>query len=335
MVFKNNDVIKNKIYHKRDLKLLFIMVIIFSLFYIVAFFVIRQPTVKKSEYKYLVKCDPTKLREYVDFLCNQVPPRNHKHEEGLEKTRNFIYEVFSKYGNEVLVDEWSEEKNTFKNISLNFEQSQKKSIIIGAHYDVWSNLPGADDNASGVAGLLELARMFSEVQPKVNIELVAFDAEEPTYFGSKLMGSYIHSKKIKESKKEVIGMVCLGMIGYYSKTQPMSYIFMNILYPRKGNFIAVVGRWEDRKMAKKFKQGINGTKRIKCVSYSGPKIIGVDLSDHSSYWNEGFNAVMITDTAFLRNPNYHTKNDLPETLNYEKMATVIDGVFNTVMNYEN
>lgn len=287
------------------------------------------------EYKYLVRCDQTKLKDYVDFLSNKVPPRNHKHKEGLEKTRNLIYEVFSKYGKEVEVDEWSEGENIFKNISLKFEQSKKRSIIIGAHYDVWGDFPGADDNASGVAGLLELARMFSEVKPKISVELVAFDSEEPPYFmDCKLMGSCIHSKKIKESKKEVIGMVCLEMIGYYSKTQSMSYIFMNILYPIKGNFIAVVGRYDDRKMAKKFKQGINGTKRIKCVSYSGPKIIGVDLSDHRNYWDKGYNAVMITDTAFLRNQNYHTEKDLPETLNYEKMAAVVDGVFNTVMNYE-
>jgi len=114
----------------------------------------------------------------------------------------------------------------------------------------------------------------------------------------------------------------------------MLYTFMTILYPRKGDFIAVVGRYRDRKMARKFKQGINGALGVKALSYNGPKIIGVDLSDQRNYWNEGYNAVMITDTAFLRNPYYHSEKDLPETLNYQKMAGVVDGVFSTVLSLE-
>lgn len=316
------------------LKIVVSLISIFLCFLVIVGLIVRQPTFKKIQYNFSVKCDPQKLKEHVEFFSLVVPPRNHRFEKGLEETRKYIYDVFSKYGNDINIDEWSKNENVFKNISLRIGNSNRRLLVIGAHYDVWGDFPGADDNASGVAGLLELARLFSYHKPKIDVELIAFDAEEPPYMGSDLMGSLIHAKKLKESKREVAGMVCLEMIGYYSKSQPMLYTFMNILYPREGNFIAVVGRYQDREMAKRFKQAINGAGELKVVSYNGPKIIGVDLSDQRNYWNEGYNAVMITDTAFLRNPYYHSEKDLPETLDYAKMANVINGVFSAVLSYE-
>lgn len=318
----------------KSVKFFLLFTTFFIVLSIILGLIIRQPTFKKIPYNYSVKCDPQKLKEYVEYLSLLVPPRNHRFEKGLEETRNYIKNVFARYGDDIKIDEWSKEEIVFKNISLNIKGSNEKLIVIGAHYDVWGDFPGADDNASGVAGLLELARLFSVQKPPISVELVAYDSEEPPFMGSDLMGSFVHAKKLKESKKEVAGMVCLEMIGYYSESQPMLYTFMTILYPRKGDFIAVVGRYRDRKMARKFKQGINGALGVKALSYNGPKIIGVDLSDQRNYWNEGYNAVMITDTAFLRNPYYHSEKDLPETVNYQKMAGVVDGVFSTVLSLE-
>jgi len=328
------EVSKEKRRFPKLLKISLLTVLLVVVFFSLSGLLIRQPTFKTIEYKWTIKSDPQKLQEYVEFLSLKSPPRNHRFEKGLEDTRNYIYEVFSRYGEKVEVEEWSKGENIFKNISVKIGDNERKLIVIGAHYDVWGDFPGADDNASGVAGLLELARLFSEAKPPVQVELVAYDAEEPPYMGSELMGSYVHSKKLKESNKEVVGMVCLEMIGFYSDTQPMIYTFMNILYPKKGDFIAVVGRYQDREMARRFKKSINGTKGVKAVSYSGPKIIGVDLSDQRNYWSEGFKAVMITDTAFLRNPYYHTDKDLPKTLDYKKMASVVDGVFSAVQSYK-
>lgn len=315
------------------LKIFLISILILFAIVLLSGLMIRQPTFTTLEYKWTIKSDPQKLKEYVEYLSVKSLPRNHRFENGLEETRNYIYQTFKKYGDNVEIEEWSKGGHTFKNISMKIGASEGKMIVIGAHYDVWGDFPGADDNASGVAGLLELARLFSEKKPPIQVELVAYDSEEPPFMGSELMGSFVHARKLKESQREVVGMVCLEMIGYYADEQPMIYTFMSIVYPKKGDFIAVVGRFQDIKMARRFKKAINGRKGVKAVSYNGPKIVGVDLSDQRNYWSERYEAIMITDTAFLRNPYYHTDKDLPTTLDYQKMASVIDGVFSAVQSY--
>lgn len=306
----------------------------FSFIYLLLFLFIRQPSSKKIEYKHTVTSTPDSLRKYVEYLCYDIPPRNHKHPEGLLKTRELILSVFRKYSSDVVTREWENGDFSFQNISAFFGDKSKEKVIIGAHYDVWSDFPGADDNASGVAALLELARLFNSSPPKIRVELIAYDSEEPPFFGGKEMGSFVHSLEVKQKNEKVRVMVCLEMIGYYSKKQTMSYFLMDLLYPKKGNFIAVVGRYKERLFVKQFKAGINGRGVTKAVGYCGPMILGVDLSDHRNFWNIGLNAVMITDTAFLRNPNYHTEKDLPSTLDYKKMSGVVDGVFSTIMAME-
>jgi len=203
--------------------------------------------------------------------------------------------------------------------------------VVGAHYDVCGDLPGADDNASGVAGLLEIARLLATRPPRVPVELVAFSTEEPPFFGGADMGSAVHAADLLRQRVHVTGMICLEMIGCYTDGTVRSPWLLGLVYPRRGDFVAVVGRWEDRRLARRVKAGAKGAGGIRVVSFSGPPILGADLSDHRNYWSSGFHAVMVTDTAYLRNPRYHTSLDLPETLDYRRMAAVVDGVFNAIV----
>ena len=128
-------------------------------------------------------------------------------------------------------------------------------------------------------------------------------------------------------------MICLEMIGYYAPAQPDQNLLFRMLYPRNGRFIALVGRWADRSLVREAKKCFRGATQVQAVSYSGPVAVGADLSDHLNYWAHGFPAFMVTDTAFLRNPNYHAAGDTTDTLDYQRMAGVVDGVLSTVLHF--
>ena len=173
------------------------------------------------------------------------------------------------------------------------------------------DLPGADDNASGVAGLLEIARLLSTRPPSVPVELVAFSTEEPPFFGGMEMGSAVHAADLLRRKEPVAGMICLEMIGCFTDDVVPSPWLLGLVYPRTGDFVAVVGRRQDHRLVSQVKAGMKGAGSVRVCSFTGPPILGADLSDHRNYWFAGFTAVMVTDTAYLRNPRYHTSLDLP------------------------
>ncbi|MCI5222697.1 MAG: M28 family peptidase, partial [Candidatus Electrothrix sp. AR4] len=131
--------------------------------------------------------------------------------------------------------------------------------------------------------------------------------------------------------RKVKAMICLEMIGYFVEKQDYFSWALRLAYPRNGLYAAIVGRWQDRQLAKTVKRSFNGASDLQALSYSGPILFGADLSDHRNYWRHGYPAVMITDTAFLRNPNYHTRKDTAETLDYQRMAKVVDGVLSSVL----
>jgi hypothetical protein len=160
--------------------------------------------------------------------------------------------------------------------------------------------------------------------------LVAFANEEPPFFGSDEMGSAIHAARLAATHRPVQAMICLEMIGYFSPKQTWPNWLFALAYPRQGDFIGVTGGWTDRPLARQVKRAIAGAGGIPVVSFSGPREAS-DASDQRNYWHHGWTAVMITDTAFLRNPNYHTAGDTADTLDYKKMARVIDGVANAVL----
>ncbi|MGZ4049469.1 MAG: M28 family peptidase, partial [Bacteroidia bacterium] len=205
------------------------------------------------------------------------------------------------------------------------------------HYDVCDDQPGADDNASGVAGLLEIARLLKEQSSNLiyRVDLVAYTLEEPPNFRTANMGSAVHAKMLHDNHIKVKAMICLEMIGYYSdkkKSQEYPIGLMKLFYPRKANFIAVIGKMGQGKTTREIRNKLNDKSSVRAISLNAPAVVpGIDFSDHLNYWKYGYVAVMITDTSFYRNANYHERSDTLETLNIDKMAEVIKGVFNSIM----
>jgi Zn-dependent M28 family amino/carboxypeptidase len=226
---------------------------------------------------------------------------------------------------------------THRNFIARFGPAEGPLIVIGAHYDSCGQTPGADDNASGVAGLLELARLLAMNPPPHPVELVAFTLEEPPYFRTEHMGSFQHARALAHSGREVRLMVSLEMIGFFRDTpgsQQYPVSALGLLYPDTGNFITVVGGYENFGDMRRIKALFLGASDLPVATINAPRSVqGVDFSDHASYWHFGMPAVMVTDTAFLRNPNYHESGDTADTLDYERMAKVVRAVHAVAMRY--
>jgi len=228
-------------------------------------------------------------------------------------------------------------RHIYRNVLCSFGKETAARIVIGAHYDVCGDQPGADDNASGVAGLLALAQIFSVCPPGGGrrIDLVAYCLEEPPFFRTEFMGSAVHAEHLYRKGIEVLAMLCLEMIGYYSSeagSQSYPLPFMKWRYPDRGDFVAVVGRTRERNLVHRVAELVAAGCSVNVQHLSAPAfVVGVDMSDHLNYWKHGYPAVMITDTAFYRNPHYHSRTDRPDTLDYEIMSEVICGIASTAL----
>jgi Zn-dependent M28 family amino/carboxypeptidase len=273
----------------------------------------------------------------VEYLTGIRPFRNYQNPSSLEKTAEYIEGIFRKHSQSVNIQNFSVGNQIFKNIIASFNIEKKERIIIGAHYDVAGDTPGADDNASGVAGLLEIARLLDEESPdlKYRVDLVAYPNEEPPFFGTKDMGSYVHASSLYKNKIPVKIMICLEMIGYFTdkeNSQSFPFPFMKYIYPTTGNFIGVVGKLGQKNITLKVRDIMRNYSTLPVFSINAPSFIpGVDYSDHRNYWHFGYKAVMITDTAFYRNPHYHRRSDTIGTLDFERLYQVIKGVYNVCL----
>jgi Zn-dependent M28 family amino/carboxypeptidase len=224
---------------------------------------------------------------------------------------------------------------THHNVLAHVGPETAERLVVGAHYDACEPGVGADDNASGVAGLLELARILALDPPALRVDLVAFTLEEPPYFRTPRMGSAIHAGSLREAGVRVRAMIALEMIGFF-RDEPGSQEYpapgLALLYPSRGDFIAVVGCLGQAGLVRQVKRAMAGAMELDVRSISAPRFVpGVDFSDQLSYWNAGYAAVMVTDTAFYRNPHYHEASDRPETLDFARMAQVVEGVHAAVL----
>lgn len=285
-----------------------------------------------------MKANTERLYKDVEFLTEISPPRNYLNLDSLQKVVDYIKKEFEEMGVSSVAQKWMARKNEYTNLIASYEPLKSKRLIVGAHYDVAGDQPGADDNASAVAGLLETARMVFKNKPALDygIDFVAYCLEEPPFFGSELMGSYVHAKSLNDNKVDVIGMICYEMIGYFSD-EPNSQDYpspdLAALYPDVANFIIVVGIDEyqefnakvHRLMAKD--SGID----VQVIHFPNPDGLA-GLSDQRNYWTFGYQALMINDTSFIRNPNYHKKSDTIETLDFEKMTEVINSSYKAIVN---
>lgn len=274
-----------------------------------------------------------RLQDHVYHLSGRIGERSAGQAIKLDQAAEYIQDELESYGyipaNRVFG------QDQFRNIEVDLygRELRGEIIVVGAHYDTRWLTPGADDNASGVAGLLEIARALQGRRFPRTIRFIAFGNEEVPSYRREEMGS-MHSAKRSWTKSEVIvGMISLEMIGYYS-TEPGSQHYPEVMqrfYPDTGNFVAFVSNLDSRGFALKAISHFREQAVFPSEGLVAPQWLERDIrrSDHASYWYYDYPAIMITDTAFMRNPNYHRQGDRHDTLDYDSMARVVQGL--TVM----
>lgn len=278
--------------------------------------------------------DPEVLRSHVVALAEGLGGyRSSEHVEVLERAADYVRSELENVGYKVSDQEFEVEGRTFRNLVANYGPVDAPIVVLGAHYDAYGDQPGADDNASAVAGLLEVARLLQVHRPELayRVELVAFSLEEPPYFRTEQMGSAFHAQSLVDRGADVKAMICLEMIGFFAD-EPGSQTFpapgLGLLYSTTGDGIVVVGDMASRRLTGNVKRFMAGIADIPVHSINAPASVpGLDFSDHLNYWKKGWPAVMVTDTAFYRNPNYHETTDTVDTLDFDRMAEVVKGVF--------
>lgn len=271
-----------------------------------------------------------RLKHHVYKLAHEIGDRSIFNYDKLAEAADYITQELESFGYDVEFQEYTTSDLIVKNIITTKigEEKPEEIIIVGAHYDTCFN-PGADDNGSAVAGLLELARFMSDKQVNRSIKFIAFVNEEPPFFKSEEMGSRVYVRAAKARGEDIKDVLILESIGYYTdRPHSQQYpLFFGPFYPNKGNFIAIVGDFRSRQLVKKVVSSFKNQNQFPIESIvTFGFVTGVDFSDNWSFWKGGYPAVMITDTAFYRNPNYHSHSDTYETLNYESLAEVVKGL---------
>lgn len=269
------------------------------------------------------RADADHLRALVVELAETIGPRSPEQPSSLAKAAVMIERECLRLGHTPLHQSLS---RSAENLVVRLGGAGAP-MVVGAHYDTTPSTPGADDNASGVAALLELLRMLTLEPPRSPVELVFYALEEPPYFRTEEMGSRAHARGLPEIR----GMISLEMLGFYADvrgSQRLPGLVLASRYPDVGNFLLVVGRPSDRALVDEVASRMAISVRLPIYRFIGLESVpGVDFSDHQSYWAAGQTAVMITDTAFLRNRHYHREGDRPETIDYARLALAVDGVF--------
>ena len=270
----------------------------------------------------------------MEHLAGTIGPRSLYMPQKLEEAATYIQDSLEKWGFRVEHQEYRVWKTTVRNLIVHLLGAPEKPYyLLGAHYDTVSHTPGADDNASAVAVVLEMARLISLglVNPAAPLTLVFFTLEEPPIFGTPLMGSRVYASRAKKASHSIKGALILEMVGYYChKPGCQSYppLVRQLLgLPRVGDFIGIIGDGKSRKLVEGLESAFKENPQLPVhslvVPLRGYPLPGSRLSDNASFWDRGSPAVMITDTAYYRNPNYHTSRDTPHTLDYGAMAQLV------------
>lgn len=287
-----------------------------------------EPFKPLSESELLLK---NYLKKHVYMLAEQIGERNIWHYNELNDSAGYIETTLAELGYDVAKQEYKVENKILKNIEAELVGTSKPEeiIIVGAHYDSVIGSPGANDNASGVAAVLEIARLLSKEKLPRTLRMVAFVNEEPPFFQTKNMGSRIYAARSRQRGEKIIAMFSLETIGYYSN-EPGSqhYPFpLGSFYPDTGNFIGFVGNVSSRKLVHHSLASFRRHTSFPSEGLAAPGwFIGIGWSDHWSFWKEGYPAVMITDTALFRYKQYHTMEDTPDKIDYDRMARVVEGI---------
>lgn len=280
-----------------------------------------------------------RLRRHVEVLAGILGERHYRRPSALEAAAAYVERELAGAGYPVESQPFDADGATVRNLEAAHPAAAagRPGLVIGAHYDTAPGTPGADDNASAVAALIEVARRLRPAALGRPLRFVAFTNEEPPFFGSSLMGSAVHARRCRLRGEKLAGMLCLESLGYFApnpggQAWPSSLPKpIRRLLGTRGDFLAMVSNVRSAPLLRRLRRGFRRSSDLPLRAGVVPGWVrGVHLSDHASYHAAGYPAVMLTDTAAYRNPHYHRPSDLPATLDYQRLASAVRGVTGAV-----
>jgi Zn-dependent M28 family amino/carboxypeptidase len=277
----------------------------------------------------------SRLRRHVERLADEIGERHVLRPEALHAAERYIGETLRALGYEVSRQAYQAQGVDSANLEVSIAGSGAASEIVlaGAHYDTVPGSPGADDNASGVAAILELARLLRSAKPARTIRLVAFVNEEPPFFFWGEMGSKVYARAARARGDDIRVMLSLEMLGCYSDEKGSQGYppLLKYFYPAQGNYVAFVSNVRSRHALRGVFEAFRASSDFPAEKLAAPALVpGIGWSDQLSFWREGYPAAMVTDTAFHRYRHYHQPTDTPEKLDYARMAQVVEGLARTL-----
>ncbi len=280
------------------------------------------------------------LRRHVERLAREIGERNLFQPKKLDAAADYVESALAETGRKVSRQTFKVSGEQCHNLEIEIpgRTQPDEIILIGAHYDSVVGSPGADDNASGAAALLALAKSPALQKPARTLRFVAFVNEEPPHFQTEQMGSLVCARRCRERGDNIVVMLCLESLGYYSTERgTQKYPFpMGLVYPSRGDFVAFVSRTADRTWVRQCVKTFRQSTQFPSEGAALPGWLpGVGWSDHWAFWQAGYPALMVTDTATFRSPNYHLESDKPDKLDYDRFARVVSGVGEVIVNLAN
>jgi Zn-dependent M28 family amino/carboxypeptidase len=275
------------------------------------------------------------LRRDVEMLAGRIGERNLEHPEALAAAARFLRESVEAAGYPVTRDTYAVGGRPSENVAAERPGRDRPGeiVIVGAHYDSVIGSPGANDNATGAAAMLALARAFASRAPSRTVRFVGFANEEPPRFQTEAMGSWVYARRRRAAGEEIVAMLSLETLGYYADA-PGSQRYpppVGLFYPSTGNFVGFVGNVASRHLVREAIAAFRAAARFPSEGGALPGVLpGIGWSDHWAFWQEGYPAIMVTDTAPFRYPYYHTREDTPDKVDFERLARVVAGLTRVV-----
>ena len=276
------------------------------------------------------------LESSVDYMAGVLGPRNYVHYAQLQRCKEWIRQRWKSEGYTVNEQTFFIEGKEYTNLEIEFpgRTAPSEIIIVSAQYDTLPDSPGANNNSSGTAILLQLSRLLRNYTPDRTLRLVAFTTEEDPFFGTEMMGSYLYAKRSGQIGENILVTLSLDALGIYKEepnSQRLPFPF-SLFYPNRGNFLAFIGNLHSRKYLKESTMGFKKGSSFPVKAGAVPEWAkGAGWSDHSSFWKFGYPAIMITDTGGFRSPYHTTKDDTMEKLNFDAMSRIVVGMYSAIV----
>ena len=284
-----------------------------------------------------LSADTSRLRHHLQYLTSTPQPRNYQQVAVLDSVAGYISRQLRMAGARPSAQPYAVQGQTYRNVIGSFGPEDGPRLVIGAHYDVCGEQPGADDNGTGVAALLEVARLLGQ-QPgplPYRIDLVAYTLEEPPFFRTQNMGSYVHAASLRAAGVPVRGMVALEMLGYFDDrrgSQRYPVWPLKFIYGSRGNYVTVAQKFGNGRFGRQFARQYKRAAGLPVRRFKAPAWLpGIDFSDHLNYWQFGYSAVLLTDTAFYRNRSYHQPTDTLARLDMRRLGLAVEALLATIL----